>query len=135
MDNIKYAGIDLHQSTCIIAIHNQSGRAICEEAIATEGEALRSFFSKISGSIHAAFEIGTQSAWLYEILKPVCCSVTVADVRKHKRRGSKTDRIDAHQLANLLRKGDLQAIYQGNPNIRRLRDLAHTYLAVVADTT
>ena len=135
MDSIKYAGIDLHQSTCVIAIHDESGKVICEAVIATEAEALRSFLGGIGGTVHVAFEVGTQSGWLYQILKPVVCSVTVADIRKHKRRGSKTDRADAHELARLLRKGDLQAIYQGDANTRRLRDLAHAYLATVSDAT
>ncbi len=134
MDKIKYVGIDLHQSTCLIAVHDQHGKSQTEAIVETRAETLRDFFSGLSGAIHVAFEVGTQSAWLYEILKSQVSSITVCDVRDHKRKGNKTDRIDAHKLANWLRLGELKAVYQGDRNIRKLRDLAHGYLASVSDS-
>jgi transposase len=131
---IHYAGIDLHQSTCLIEIQGSDGKALSQSVIKTEAEMLRSFFRGIGGTMHVAFEVGTQSAWLYEILKGVVTSITVCDVRKHKKRGNKSDRIDAHKLATLLRLGELEKVYQGDRNTRRLRDLAHGYLAMVSDS-
>lgn len=132
--DIKYAGIDLHQSTCQIEIQDQQGKALSQSIVKTEAETLRSFFRGVGGTIHIAFEVGTQSAWLYEILKAVVTSITVCDVRKRKRRGNKSDQIDAHKLANWLRIGELEQVYQGDRNIRKLRDLAHGYLATVSDS-
>jgi transposase len=132
--DIKYAGIDLHQSTCFIEIQDGRGDALSQSVVKTESETLRSFFRGIGGTIHVAFEVGTQSAWLYEILKPIVTSITVCDVRKHKRRGSKSDRIDAHKLATWLRMGELEQVYQGDRNTRKLRDLAHGYMATVSDS-
>ena len=134
MDEIKYAGIDLHQSTCLIAVHDQHGKHLSESIVETRAETLLGFFRGLTGTIHVAFEVGTQSAWLYEILKSLVSSITVCDVRAHKRRGSKSDRIDAHKLATWLRLGELKAVYQGDRNVRKLRDLAHGYLATVSDT-
>lgn len=134
MDNIKYVGIDLHQSTCLIAVHDAHGKRITEEIIETCAEALRDFFSDLTGSIHVAVEVGTQSSWLYDILKSKVSSITVTDVRDHKRHGNKNDRIDAHKLANWLRLGELKKVYQGDRNNRKLRDLAHGYLATVNDS-
>ena len=48
--------------------------------------------------------------------------------------GNKNDRIDAHKLANWLRLGELKKVYQGDRNNRKLRDLAHGYLATVSDS-
>jgi transposase len=134
MQENKYVGIDLHQSTCLIAVHNRDGKSLSEAIVETRAETLREFFSGMSGTIHVAFEVGTQSSWLYEILKSVVGSITVCDVRNHKRKGNKTDRIDANKLANLLRLGELKAVYQGDRNTRKLRDLAHGYLATVSDS-
>ena len=134
-EDIKYAGIDLHQSTCVIAVHDEHGKALSESIVKTDAETLRNFFRGVSGTIHIAFEVGTQSAWLYEILKPIVSSITVCDVREHKKHGNKSDRIDAHKLARWLRQGDLKAVYQGDRNIRKFRDLAHGYLATVSDST
>jgi transposase len=131
---IKYAGIDLHQSTCQIEIQDQHGKALSQSVVKTEAETLRSFFRGLGGTIHIAFEVGTQSAWLYEILKVVVTSITVCDVRKHRKRGNKSDRIDAHKLATWLRLGELEQVYQGDRNTRKLRDLAHGYLSTVSDS-
>jgi Transposase len=109
MEDIKYAGIDLHQSTCLISIDDRNGRALSESVVKTDSETLRSFFRGLSGTIHVAFEVGTQSAWLYEILKPLVSSITVCDVREHKKDGNKNDRIDARKLATWLRMGELKA--------------------------
>lgn len=135
MEKIKYAGIDLHQATCVIAVHDCDGQPITQLITKTNAETLRGFFRGLGGVIHVAFEVGTQSAWLHEILKPLVSSITVCDVRGKKQRGNKNDRIDAHKLATWLRMGDLKAVYQGNQSVRRLRDLAHGYLATVSDST
>src|SRR5574341_1416615 len=134
MDDIKYAGIDLHQSTCVIAVDDAQGKTLSESILETDAKTLRDFFRGLSGTIQVAFEVGTQSAWLYEILKPIVNSITVCDVRTQKRKGNKNDRIDAHKLARWLRVGELKAVYQGDRNIRKLRDLAHGYLATVSDS-
>ena len=49
MDSIKYVGIDLHQSTCLIAVHDAHGKRITEEIVETRAEALRDFFSDLTG--------------------------------------------------------------------------------------
>jgi len=134
MEDIKYAGIDLHQSTCTICVEDSRGKTLSEATVKTEAEGLRDFFRGIRGTVHVSFEVGTQSAWLYEVLKPIVTSVTVCDVRKQKRRGNKSDRIDARKLARWLRLGELRAVYQGDRNVRKLRDLAHGYLATVSDS-
>ena len=59
---IKYAGIDLHQSTCVIALDDQHGKAISESIVKTDTEALRNHFRGLRGTIHVALEVGTQSA-------------------------------------------------------------------------
>ena len=118
----------------LIEAQDGSGKALFQSVVKTEADTLRSFFRGIGGTIHIAFEVGTQSAWLYEILKPVVTSITVCDVRKHKKRGNKSDRIDAHKLCTWLRMGELEQVYQGDRNLRKLRDLAHGYLSTVGDS-
>jgi hypothetical protein len=78
--------------------------------VKTDAETLRDFFRGLSGTIHVSFEVGTQSSWLYEILKPFVGSITVCDVRQHKKHGNKNDRIDARKLATWLRMGAARAI-------------------------
>ena len=53
------------------------------------------------------FEEGTSAAWLHDLLKPHVNNLVVCDPRKKAllKDGSKSDRIDARELAELLRKG------------------------------
>ena len=68
------------------------------------------------------FEEGTQAAWLYEIVKPVVAEVKVCNPRRNKLLavGNKADRVDAQKLAELLRCGQLKAVYHGTPGVRLL---------------
>ena len=45
--------------------------------------------------------------------------------------GSKSDRIDARKLAELLRGNHLKPVYHGETGVRMLRELARSYLTIV----
>jgi hypothetical protein len=49
--------------------------------------------------------------------------------------GSKSDRIDARKLAELLRNGSLSAVYHGENGLRMLKDLSRSYLTLGRDLT
>jgi transposase len=47
--------------------------------------------------------------------------------------GSKSDRIDAKKLAELLRNGSLSAVYHGENGLRMLKELSRSYLTISKD--
>jgi len=47
--------------------------------------------------------------------------------------GSKSDRIDARKLAELLRNGSLSAVYHGENGLRMLKELSRSYLTISKD--
>jgi len=49
--------------------------------------------------------------------------------------GSKSDRIDARKLAELLRGNYLESVYHGETGVRTLRELARSYLTTSKDLT
>ena len=49
--------------------------------------------------------------------------------------GSKSDRIDARKLAELLRAGLLSRVYHGESHRLKLKELGRTYRAITDDTT
>jgi hypothetical protein len=61
------------------------------------------------------FEEGTSAAWLHDLLKPHVTHLVVCDPRENAllKDGSKSDRIDARKLAELLRGNQLHAVYHG----------------------
>jgi transposase len=132
---LKYVGMDVHKSTTVIIVLNAQGKFEMQAIIKTETDAFREFFSKLTGTIKVIFEEGTQSAWLYELIKPLVAEVVVCDVRKHKQRGNHADAIDAEQLAHLLRLGQVTSVYKGDTQQRQLKELARNYENLVSDAT
>src|SRR5262249_38975450 len=49
--------------------------------------------------------------------------------------GSKSDRIDARKLAELLRANLLRSVYHGEKGLRAIKELARTYLTIGKDLT
>lgn len=137
MSKEKYVGLDVHKATIVIAVLNAVGQVVMQTVIATEAQMLREFFKGLSGTVSVALEEGTQSAWLYALLKPLVKDVVVCNPRHNKllEVGNKGDQIDAEKLAHLLRLGALKAVYKGNQEQRRLKDLARAYQNLVSDST
>ena len=71
MDKDKYVGMDVHKAMTVVAVLDGSGRLVAEAIIETRSETIKDFVRGLSGKIHLTFEEGTQSAWLYELIKPV----------------------------------------------------------------
>jgi transposase len=132
---LKYVGMDVHKSTIVIIVLNAIGQFEMQAIIKTETEAVREFFRKLDGTVHVIFEEGTQSAWLYELIKPLVAEVVVCDMRKHKSRGNHADATDAEQLARLLRLGNVTSVYKGDRQQRQLKELARNYENLVSDAT
>jgi transposase len=137
MNNCKYVGMDVHKTITVIAVMNAAGQIESRTQIQTKSETLRAFFRGLGGTIQVALEEGTQSAWLYQLLKPLVDRVIVFDARTIQRRGSgqKSDDKDAENSARLLRAGDLQPIYKGDPAQQQLKELCRAYENLVGDTT
>jgi hypothetical protein len=130
----KYVALDVHQATTVAAVREQSGRVIARSILPTESEALVEFFGGMRGSIHVAFEEGTQAQWLHDLLSPVVDRIIVCD-RRGEHRGNKADQVDADKLSHRLLSGDLRAVYHGSSDRLTLQELTRTYMNLVEDST
>jgi transposase len=83
------------------------------------------------------FEEGTSAAWLHDLLQPHVSRLVVCDPRKNAllKDGSKSDRIDARKLAELLRTHPLKPVYHGEHGVRTLKELERSYLTLTKDVT
>ena len=133
--NTKYVALDVHLATTVASVREESGRVIARSVVPTEEGALVELFRGRRGSIHVAFEEGTQAQWLYELLAPRVDRIVVCDRRGERRQGNKGDQQDADVLADLLRRGGLRAVYHGSAHRSVLKELTRTYRSVVEDTT
>ena len=137
MNQAKYIGMDVHQATISVAVMDSAGKLILESILETKAATILQFIGGLRGSLLVTFEEGTSAAWLYDLLKPHVANVLVCDPRKTAllKDGSKSDRIDARKLAELLRGNHLSPIYHGENGLRTLKELARSYLTITKDLT
>jgi hypothetical protein len=132
----KYVGLDVHQATTVAVVREESGRVIARTILPTEALAMTEFVRGMRGSIHVAFEEGTQAQWLYDLLIPVTERVVVCNRRDTRRQGNKNDWQDAAELADLLRRNAVRPVYHHRTaEGAELKELARTYVNLVEDST
>src|SRR5208283_125887 len=137
MDSIKYIGMDVHKESISIAVMNGTGKLVMESVIETKAITVVQFIQGLRGDLYVTFEEGTWAAWLYDLLKPHVTKVVVCNPRVNAllKEGSKSDKVDARKLAELLRGGLLRPVYHGENGIRTLKELARSYLTLTKDLT
>jgi transposase len=127
--------LDVHQATTVATVRDEGGRVIARTIVPTEAPRLVEVFRHMRGTIHVAFEEGTQAQWLHDLLVPVVHRVVVCDRRGEVAPNRKADQADADFLAEQLRRGGLRAVYHGSGDRATLKELARTYQQLVEDST
>jgi transposase len=137
MTMTKYIGMDVHKESISMAVMNSTGKIVMECVIETKASMVLQFIDGLRGDVRVTFEEGTWAAWLYDLLKPHVSEVLVCNPRKNAllKDGSKSDRIDARKLAELLRGNHLKPVYHGEHGLRTLKELARSYLTMNKDVT
>jgi len=107
MNDTKYIGLDVHQATISVVVLDSTWHLVMESTIETKAATILQLIQGLRGSLHVTFEEGTCAAWLHDLLKTHVAKVVVCDPCKNAllKAGNKNDRIDARQLADLLRTG------------------------------
>jgi len=137
MSQEKYIGMDVHQATISVAVMDSKGKLIMECIIETKAATILEFIQGVRGTLAVTFEEGTCAAWLHDLLKPHVSRLVVCDPRKNAllKDDSKSDRIDARKLAELLRGNQLSPVYHGDHGVRTLKELGRSYLTITKDLT
>jgi transposase len=125
----------VHKATIVIAVLDAMGKVLMEAIIETKATAILDFIKGQRGTIHVAFEEGTQAAWLYDLIRPQVANVVVCDPRKIAKQGNKADKPDAKRLAELLRTNALTPVYHGEQSTKAVKELTQSYTSVVEDGT
>jgi hypothetical protein len=135
MNSVKYIGMDVHKEAICIAVLDSSGKLVMECTIETKASIIVDFLKGLRGSLHVTLEEGTWAAWLYDLIKPHVTELVVCNPRRNAllKEGSKSDRIDARKLAELLRSNMVRSVYHGENGVRTLQELARSYLAISTD--
>ena len=135
--DVKYIGMDVHQEAIVIAVLNESGKVVMESVIETKASSILQFLHGLRGELHVTWEEGTWAAWPYDLLQPQVQHIVVCNPRRNAllKEGSKSDQMDAHKLADLLRTGMLRPVYHGEHGLRTLRELGRSYQTISKDLT
>lgn len=92
MNETKYMGMDVHKAMTVIAVLNGVGKTVAEAIIETKARTILDFIKSQRGTLHVAFEEGTQAAWLYDLIKPYVADVVVCNPRRIAKQGTKGDK-------------------------------------------
>src|SRR3981189_1220151 len=113
----KNIGLDVHKEAIAIAVLNGAGKLVMESIVETKAGPRLDFLHGLRGELHVTLEEGTWAAWLYDVLKPHVEEIVVCNPRRNAllKEGSKSDRVDARKLAELLRGGLLRGLAAGCP--------------------
>jgi len=121
--------MDVHKEAIVIAVLDEGGKQVMESIIETKASSILQFVHGLRGELHVTWEEGTWAAWLYDLLQPQMQHIVVCNPRRNAllKEGSKSDKVDAHKLADLLRTGmgDAGPV---SPGPRRYCDQAFTRL-------
>jgi hypothetical protein len=112
-----------------LGVISASGRRLQSMVVETNGRALAEAVRLIPGRVHLCVEEGTQSAWLYERLKPHVVEIVVS--MPPRGRGAKDDRRDAWARAEELRVGAVETrVYKAPQQLAALRAAVRAVFAV-----
>ncbi len=135
----RYIGLDLHKRILEVCVLNEAGAIESRHRLVVSREALRAFAqSQLRPDDRLAVEATTNTWPVVEVLRPFVSEIVVSNPLRTKAIAEakvKTDKVDAHTLAQLLRVDYLPAVWQPDAPTARLRQLTNQRAGLVADCT
>ena len=128
-----HIGMDAHSKSSTFTVMDNRGKVMKRATVATSEKELLGFVRSIKGHKALTFEETMLSQWLYVLLKKEVDELIVCDPKPNKRVGPKTDKIDALELADLLRVGRLNPVYHTCDERAELRTLVSGYNDLVQE--
>ncbi|SMO79408.1 IS110 family transposase [Fodinibius sediminis] len=131
---MTYVGIDLHSNNMVNVALNGNGKMVREAKLPTSRRSLEDFFGTFDGPIRAVVECTSNWYWLSDWCRANGVDLTLAH---SKMAGAisyakvKTDTVDAHTLAELLRADLIPEAYQIKHDRRELRELTRGRLRLI----
>jgi transposase len=139
IEMIRYVGLDVHKRVVEACIVDQAGKVVHRERFALCRRTLATFATKILRlTDHVALEATTNCWAVADALRPHVARVVVSNPMATKAIAQakvKTDKVDAHVLAQLLRCDFLPEVWQPDETTRRLRELTGRRSALVGQRT
>jgi transposase len=128
MNAIRYIRFNVHKKTIRFCVKTAGGQIVEEGRLEADRTVLCRWAAGRKRAWHGGMEATLFSAWIYDTLKPYAQQLSMGHPAKMKAitaGKSKSDRMDARMIADLLRWDLLPACYVLPPQLRDLRCLLH----------
>jgi transposase len=134
---MKYAALDLHQETTAVCVRDSQGVIVHRAVVPTTRRDLRDSLRVVRAPLTITVEQGSLASWAVRALARPAWHVIVCDPRRNDllKHGSKTDRLDAERLSELLRLGAISPVYVPDAQMASLREIVHHHYSMVRDAT
>jgi transposase len=130
-----HSGIDLHKRTVVLSTVDAHGTRLAEAELPTSRAAVCAYFAKHPGPHRAVVESTATWYWLRDLLVPLGVDLKLGHSKYIKAISYakvKTDAVDAHTLAQLLRNDLIPEGHMISPAHREERDLLRARLRLVS---
>lgn len=129
-----HVGIDLHSRNMTLVAINDNGKVLSEEKLTNTPANLGRFFGRFTESVQAVVECTSYWYWVSDWCDANEVPLTLAHAKMLKAISYakvKTDSVDAHTLAELLRVGLIPEAHQCHRDQRDLRELTRARLRMI----
>lgn len=121
METVYFTGIDQHKRTSFLTTLDQDGDIVRSSKLKNNPEAIRAYFRTLPGKHHATVETTTGWYWMNDLLEAEGNDLSLAHAKFVKAISYakvKTDKVDAHTLAQLLRVGMIPKVHKISSEMR-----------------
>jgi transposase len=137
---MKYVGIDYHKKYSHVTAVSGAGELICSKRLENRAEIFQEFFRDLGESSETVLEASRTWGVMFDLLEalPEVQSVTLAHPQKVRAIAEakiKTDKIDAHTLAQLLRADLIPAAYIPGKETRLFKEMVRQRVFLVRSRT
>jgi transposase len=130
-----HSGIDLHKRTIVLSTIDPAGTRVADAELPTSRAAVRAYFAAHPGPHRAVVESTATWYWLRDLLVPLGVDLKLGHSKYIKAISYakvKTDAVDAHTLAQLLRNDLIPEGHMISAAHREERDLLRARLRLVS---
>jgi transposase len=129
-----YTGVDLHKFTSYLTTVDSSGTIVKQDNLKNVTHNFVQYFNSIPGDHQATVESTMTWYWLNDLLTSLEIPLVLAHAKYVKAIAYakvKTDKVDSHTLAQLLRMNFIPVAYKISNDNRTLRDALRARLKIV----
>ncbi|MGD8306660.1 MAG: IS110 family transposase [Ignavibacteria bacterium] len=129
-----YTGIDLHKFTSYLTTVDSSGKIVKQQNIKNIDYNFVQYFGSLPGEHKTTVESTMTWYWINDLLEKLNIPMVLAHAKYVKAIAYakvKTDKVDSHSLAQLLRMDYIPAAYKISKEKRLLRDALRARLKIV----